>query len=115
MSWASAMSETEYGRRVNDRIDERRQGPSRLSRWNGRHIVIAWVAWAGCLLLLLALGAAASVAGFHSLIEARIAFSRSNIMGLLGVFVVPPGCLTAEWWIMRGRRQQDPERRSHSL
>jgi hypothetical protein len=69
-------------------------------------------AWAGCVLLALALGTIASIVEWHGVTEARIAFSRSNIIGLLAVLVVPPACLTIQWRLMRGRRHGAPVDRS---
>ena len=100
------MGELEQGRRGGDVFVDRRLGPSRLSRWHGRHVLIASIAWLGGVLLIVTLGTFASIAEAHGLTEARIAFSRSNIIGLLAVLVIPPAWLTLEWRLMRGRRRE---------
>jgi hypothetical protein len=108
------MSEADRGRRGDDILRERRRGASPLSRWNGHRIVIVAIAWAGCILLLLALGTIASIVELHSLTEARIAFTRSNVFALVAVLVVPPAWLATQWWLMRGRRRASPAGRSSS-
>lgn len=62
-------------------------------------------AWVGCVVILLALGTVVSVGEIHSFVEVRIGFTRSNLIGLLAVLVVPPGCVILQWWLMRERRR----------
>lgn len=104
------MSDAKEGRRFDDVLRERRLGPSPLSRWNQRRLLFVSLVWAGCVLLILALGIVASIAESHGLTEVRIAFTRSNIIGLIAVLVVPPAVLTMEWRLMRGRRRGSPAR-----
>lgn len=99
------MDEVQQGRRASDVSRERRVGPSRLSQWKGRQLAVVSLAWAGCVVALLALGSLASIGELHGATELRIAFSRSHIIGLCAVLVVPPACLTIQWWLMHRRRR----------
>lgn len=83
---------------------DRRIGASPLSDWSARRVALSWPVWWGMLLLLLALGTVLSDLVNHDLTELRIALTRSNVVGLLATAVIPPACLTLQWWRMRGRR-----------
>jgi hypothetical protein len=99
------MTEAHQGRRLHEVLRERRMGPSRLSRWTGHQVAMAAMAWVGCIIALLALGTVLSARENHGLVEARIAFSRSSITGLIAVLFVPPAGLSMQWWLMRERRR----------
>jgi hypothetical protein len=92
---------------------ERRVGTSRLSTWSGQRVALTWIAWPAIVLALIAFGAAASVRLLKSTEEVRFALSRSNAIGLAAVILVPPACLTLQWWLMHGRRRGRRERASN--
>jgi len=85
-------------------VEDRRRGPSRLSRWSGRRIATLWLVWPGSVLGIVALAALGSVVTQHGYTELRSDLTRSNLIGLTGVLIVPPTCLTVLWWRMRRRR-----------
>jgi len=62
------------------------------------------MAWPGIVLALTALGAATSIMMHHGLEEVRVDVSRTNLIGLSALLVVPPACLTLQWWRMHARR-----------
>jgi hypothetical protein len=72
-------------------------------------LLLACLIWIGLVLALTVLGIAASIAMNHETAEVRIALSRSNVIGLIGVLLIPPLCLTVQWWRMRRRRRNGRE------
>jgi hypothetical protein len=76
-----------------------------LSTWSGQRVALVWIAWPAIVLAIIAIGAAASVWLLKSTEELRFALRRSNAIGLTAVIVVPPACLTLQWWLMHGRRR----------
>jgi hypothetical protein len=101
-----AQDTSSSGRRLEDaeRPRERRSGPSRLSTWTGRRVVVTGIVWMGLVLVLVAVAAVASFIREGSAEDVRLGFTRSNIIGLVATLVVPPVCLTVQWWRMRNRR-----------
>ena len=98
------------GRRREDALPrERRMGPSRLSGWTGRRVVVTGIVWMGLVLVLVALAALVSYVRDGSAEDVQLGFTRSNLIGLGATLVVPPLCLTAQWWRMRNRRRRASE------
>ena len=85
---------------------DRRVGASRLATWPGRKLAWAWLVWPALVTLIVAAGALISFHRLGDASEVRSVFRRSNLTGLLAVLVVPPACLTLQWWRMRHRRRQ---------
>lgn len=83
---------------------DRRIGPSRLSTWSSRRIRFLWLLWPGIIVLVCAITALVSVRVHGDFTEVRVDLTRSNLIGLAMVLVVPPACLTLLWGRMRGRR-----------
>ncbi|HEY2851448.1 MAG TPA: hypothetical protein VGJ18_01290 [Gemmatimonadaceae bacterium] len=102
-----AQDTSSSGRRLEDvaRPRERRSGPSRLSTWTGRRVVVTGIVWVGLMLVLVALAAFVSFMREGTAEDVRLAFTRSNFIGLGATLVIPPVCLTAQWWRMRSRRR----------
>ena len=95
------------GRRREDaQPRERRVGPSPLSGWTGRRVVVTSVAWMGLVLVLVALAALLSYVRDGTAEDVRLGLTRSNLIGLGATLVIPPLCLTAQWWRMRNRRRR---------
>src|SRR6185437_9586352 len=90
--------------------DERRVGPSRLSRWSGRRVGALWVAWPAAILAICVVIVGLRVRADHGFREVRVDLSRSNLIGLAVALVGPPLCLTILWSRMRGRRHRRPPR-----
>ena len=90
--------------------DDRRTGPSRLSTWSGRRIAWLWIVWPGIVLAIVAVAVFVSVRLQRGFDEVRVDLTRTNLIGLIAVIIVPPGCLTALWWRMRGRRRRSEVR-----
>src|SRR5690242_4756714 len=84
---------------------ERRSGPSRLSTWTARQLVLACVLWPCIVAAIILAGIALSSRLNNGYVEVEVAFSRTAIVQLVAVVLVPPACLTAEWWLMHGRRR----------
>jgi ABC-type Fe3+ transport system permease subunit len=84
---------------------ERREGSSRLSRWTGRQLLVACLAWIGLVVALIAVGFGASLGINHGATEARLALTQSSLLGLVAAVVIPPLCIAAQWLRMRGRRR----------
>jgi hypothetical protein len=84
-----------------------------LSTWSGQRVALTWIAWPAIVLAIIAFGAAASVWLLKSTQEVRFALSRSNAIGLAAVILVPPACLTLQWWLMHGRRRGERESASN--
>ena len=99
-----------HRRREDDTHRDRRLGPSRLSQWTERRVALLWLLWPGIVLTLVALAAAASIAMDHGLGEVRLALTRTNMILLAIVLLLPPACLTLLWWRMQGRRRGRRER-----
>ena len=91
-------------RRGDSQPRERRIGPSRLSGWTGGRVVVIGALWMGLVLLLVAL--AALVSFIREGTAADIRLGRSNLIGLGATLMIPPLCLTAQWWRMRNRRRR---------
>jgi len=85
---------------------DRRVGASRLATWPGRKLALAWVVWPVSVALLVAAGALISFHRLGDASEVRSVLRRSNVIAVLAVLVVPPACLTVQWWRMRHRRRQ---------
>ena len=99
------------GRRREDaRPRERRRGPSRLSAWTSRRVVVTGIAWMGLVLVLVVLAALASYIRDGTAEDVRLGITRGNLIGLGATLVVPPLCLTAQWWRMRNRRRRAARR-----
>jgi hypothetical protein len=75
-----------------------------LSTWTFRHVLLAWVLWPCILAVIIGIGVVLSGRVNNGYVEVPVAFTRSAIWQLLAVAVVPPGCLTLEWFLMRERR-----------
>jgi len=102
-----AQDTSSSGRRLEDaaRPRERRSGPSRLSTWTGRRVVVTGIVWMGVMLLLVALAAFVSFIREGTTEDVRLGFSRSNLIGLVATLVIPPVWLTVQWLRMRNRRR----------
>ncbi|HKW47671.1 MAG TPA: hypothetical protein VJN70_09500 [Gemmatimonadaceae bacterium] len=85
--------------------NDRRVGASRLSTWSGRRIGMLWLQWPASILAICIVAVLASIRLQGSFTEVRVALSRTNLIALPLVLIVPPACLTAVWWRMRGRRR----------
>jgi hypothetical protein len=64
-----------------------------------------WAVWPASIAALLLVGIALSTAINHGTQEVPLAFTRANLRGLAFSVLIPPTCLTALWWRMRGRRR----------
>lgn len=64
-----------------------------------------WLVWPGIVLALVAIGVVASLRVWHGASEVRSDVTRSNLIGLATVVLLPPVCLTVLWWRMRSRRR----------
>jgi len=102
------VSQAQPRRRSDAEPRERRRGPSRLSSWSPRRLALAWIVWPALVLGLIALGAVVSLLLSHNTDSLRTAFTRSNLIGLVSVLVLPPACLTLQWWRMYHRRHGRP-------
>ena len=87
------------------RGSDRRVGPSWLSTWTSRRIVALWIIWPGSVLALCVIGILLSIRFNGGLGEARADITRSKLMGLGMIAIVPPAYLTALWWRMQNRRR----------
>lgn len=85
---------------------DRRVGPSRLSRWSARRIATFWLLWPAIILVICTIGVILSVRVHGGLGEVRLDLTRSNLIGLAAVVVLPPVCLTILWLRMHGRRHR---------
>lgn len=82
----------------------RRVGPSRLSTWTGRRIRLLWLLWPATIIAACLIAVLVSLRVYGDFSEVRVDLTRSNLVGVVMVILVPPACLTALWWRMRGRR-----------
>jgi hypothetical protein len=95
------------GRRPEDSLSrERREGPSRLSTWSRRRVLITGIAWVVVVVGLIGVGAIISIARDHNADDVRDLMTRSNLILLAISLVLPPACLTFQWWYMRQRRRE---------
>src|SRR5438270_12314479 len=97
-------SESLGGRR-DDQSRERRRGPSRLSAWSGRKLLLLTLGWIVTISVLVTTAALLSVVREHSVDDVAMAATRSNLIGLAATLVLPPACLALQWWRMVGRRR----------
>jgi len=74
--------------------------------WSGQRLALAWIVWLGVVLALVIAGMASSLVLSHNADEVRHVFTRSNLLGLSSVILVPPSCLTLQWWVMHQRRRE---------
>ena len=104
------MSVTRKAQRASNRLDatvendDRRVGPSRLSTWSGRRILSLWLLWPATVVAICAVAVFMSVRIHGDFTEVRVDLTRSNLIGLGAVLLLPPACLTMLWRRMRGRR-----------
>ena len=77
--------------------------------WTGRRLAVTSIVWMGIVLLLVASGALVSILREGDAEDVRLAFTRSSLIGLGASLVVPPLCLTSQWWRMRNRRRAADE------
>jgi hypothetical protein len=63
------------------------------------------IVWMGLVLVLVAAAALASFIREGTAEDIRLGLTRSNLIGLVATLVIPPVCLTAQWWRMRNRRR----------
>ena len=93
-------------RREDTEPRERRRGPSRLSGWTARRVVVTGILWMALVLVLVAAAALVSFIREGTAEDVRLGLTRGNLIGLGATLVVPPLCLTAQWWRMRNRRRR---------
>ena len=86
---------------------DRRLGASWLSRRSGRGIALLWLAWPALLACVVAVGVLLSTVINHGAQEVPLAFTMAARRGLVLTVLIPPLCLTAIWYRMRGRRGGD--------
>ena len=97
------------------RDGDRRVGPSWLSTWTGRRITALWIIWPGSLVVLLVIGVLLSIRFTGGLREVRSDITRSKLVGLGIIAIIPPTYLTVLWWRMQSRRRSDnTDRRKQS-
>ena len=94
-------------RRTEDSFSrERREGPSRLSTWGGRRVLITGIAWIAVVTALIGVGAVISIVRDHNAGDVRELMTRSNLILLATSLILPPACLTFQWWHIRQRRHE---------
>lgn len=94
-------------RRTEDsRSRERREGPSRLSTWSRRRVLSTAIAWVVVVVGLVGVGAIISIAREHNADDVRDLMTRSNLILLATSLLLPPACLTFQWWHIRQRRRE---------
>lgn len=92
-------------RRVEDETPrDRRVGNSWIATRSGRDIVLLWLAWPGLLACVVAIGVVLSTVINRGTQEVPLAFTTAAVRGLVLAVLIPPLCLTAIWYRMRGRR-----------
>ena len=84
---------------------DRRVGPSRLSTWSGRRVAALWIIWPGSVLAACGIAVFLSIRLNNGLDEVRVDLTRSNMIGVVLITIIPPALLTFLWWRMRRRRQ----------
>lgn len=94
--------------REREHHEDRRIGPSRLSTWSERQIVLLWLLWPSLILAICVVAALVSVRVHAGFSEVRLDLTGRNLLGLAVTMIAPSVYLTALWRRIRGRRRSSP-------